>query len=170
MALLPDQILTERLVLKKSSMSYLDTWLQAIDDSRPELLPWMAWAAEAVSKAERIAKLQEYITSFEQDKSFYHYFIFELQSSKFVGCINLKRQNTDACWSIGYWLTTAMTGRGYVTEAALALEKAGEEKLGITSIRIKIKAQNIKSRRVAERLGFKLTKDTEEEFIFYEKK
>jgi RimJ/RimL family protein N-acetyltransferase len=170
MALLPDQILTERLVLKKSSMSYLDTWLQAIDDSRPELLPWMAWAAEAVSKAERIAELQKYITSFEQDKNLYHYFIFELHSSKFVGCINLKKLEATDYWTIGYWLTTAMTGHGYVTEAALALEKVAQEKLGVTSIRIKIKSQNVKSRRVAERLGFSLTKDTEGEFIFYEKK
>jgi RimJ/RimL family protein N-acetyltransferase len=59
-------------------------------------------------------------------------------------------------FEIGYWVRTGFEGRGYVTEAAAALERLAFEQLAARRVEIRMNDRNERSWRVAERLGFAL--------------
>ncbi len=56
--------------------------------------------------------------------------------------------------SIGYWLAQAYSGNGIMTEAVAELLKIGFIEFSLNKIEIRCAEDNIKSRAIAERLGF----------------
>lgn len=58
---------------------------------------------------------------------------------------------------IGYWVAAEARGRGVATRAVRLLRDWGRESLGLSLIEILTRAENVGSRRVAERAGFVLT-------------
>jgi RimJ/RimL family protein N-acetyltransferase len=57
---------------------------------------------------------------------------------------------------IGYWLHTAHTGRGYMTEAVGVLLAMLRSHFHVRRVEIRTDAKNLRSRRVAELAGFQL--------------
>lgn len=57
---------------------------------------------------------------------------------------------------LGYWLREDFGGRGIMTHACRALAHHGFETLGLNRISLAAAVENARSRRVAERLGFRL--------------
>ena len=57
---------------------------------------------------------------------------------------------------IGYWVHAEFVGRGYATSAAQALTTLGLSLAGVTHIEIHHDRTNAASRRVPEKLGFKI--------------
>jgi len=57
---------------------------------------------------------------------------------------------------LGYWLREDFGGRGIMTEACRALVRHGFETLALNRISLAAAVENSRSRRVAERLGFRL--------------
>ncbi len=55
---------------------------------------------------------------------------------------------------IGYWLHTAHTGQGYMTEAVGVLTRMLCQTVGVRRMQIRTDTKNQKSRRVAELAGF----------------
>ena len=57
---------------------------------------------------------------------------------------------------LGYWIAPALRGTGLMTEAAQAVVRCGFESIGLHKIRVLCVEENIGSRRVIEKLGFRL--------------
>jgi ribosomal-protein-serine acetyltransferase len=57
--------------------------------------------------------------------------------------------------SLGYWLGEAYVGRGLMTRAARALCEEAFVGLGLNRVEIRAGVHNVRSRAVAQRLGFK---------------
>ena len=57
---------------------------------------------------------------------------------------------------IGYWLGASFQGRGLVTKSCVALLDHAFGELGLHRVEIRCAAENLKSRGVPERLGFRL--------------
>lgn len=57
---------------------------------------------------------------------------------------------------LGYWLREDFGGRGIMTSCCRALVRHGFESLGLNRISLSAAVENARSRRVAERLGFRL--------------
>ena len=57
---------------------------------------------------------------------------------------------------LGYWLRSAKTGNGIMTEAVNALTRYAFEIVGAKRLEIQCDKENVKSRAVPERLGYKL--------------
>ena len=57
---------------------------------------------------------------------------------------------------LGYWIAPALRGAGLVTEAALAVVRCGFEAIGLHKITVHCFEENVASRRVIEKLGFRM--------------
>lgn len=56
---------------------------------------------------------------------------------------------------LGYWIAPPLWGQGLVTEAAHAIMRCGFERIGLHKITIGCIAENVASRRVIEKLGYR---------------
>jgi [ribosomal protein S5]-alanine N-acetyltransferase len=57
---------------------------------------------------------------------------------------------------LGYWIAPALRGAGLVTEAAQAVVRCGFETIGLHKIQVHCFEANAASRRVIEKLGFRM--------------
>ncbi len=57
--------------------------------------------------------------------------------------------------SIGYWIRSDLAGRGLATEGAAAVLDFAFEQVGVHRVQLRAAPGNRRSRRVAEKLGFK---------------
>jgi RimJ/RimL family protein N-acetyltransferase len=151
---LPERIETERLVLRPPRVGEGAAINAAIIESLAELRPWMPWAREAPGVEDTEANTRRAIakTLAREDIRIH----LHLKSDgTFVGGSGLHRID----WSvpkfeIGYWCRTSLAGRGYVTEATVAIARFALERLGALRVEIRCDERNARSRRVAERAGF----------------
>lgn len=97
----------------------------------------------------------------EQQYGFYEYGIWaveELASGTLVGAAGIWDMEIPAAAEIGYWIRPAFCRRGYGLEAVQAVLRYGQEELSdsIHSIYAKIRKGNLPSRKLVQRLGFRL--------------
>lgn len=73
---------------------------------------------------------------------------------RLVGGIGLTDQGSGVV-ELGYWLTPSAWGRGYATEAARAVVDMARHALPVRRIEARHHLDNLPSRRVLEKLGFR---------------
>lgn len=78
-----------------------------------------------------------------------------------VGCVSLEAIQFELrAWRVdraelGYWLAAPLWGKGLMTEAAHAVVRCGFETIGLHKVTVGCLAENVGSRRVIEKLGFR---------------
>jgi RimJ/RimL family protein N-acetyltransferase len=152
----PDQLETERLLIRAPRLEDLNELYQAVIESIADLQPWMPWATNDYSLESCETNLRQAIGKFITQEDFRLSF-FDKHTGRFMGNGGLHRID----WSvprfeIGYWCRSSATGQGYVTEAARALSKLCFEQLGAARIEICCDDLNTKSAAVALRCGYTL--------------
>lgn len=156
---LPDTVHTERLILRVPQAGDGQDLFEAVSESLDELraylvsLPWVA-AEPAVEASEAFARNGQ--ANFLARRDF-PFLMIERATGRLVGATGLHRP----VWStpkveIGYWVRTSAAGRGLVAEAVEALQAYAFAELGVVRVEIVTDAENLRSRRVAERCGFRL--------------
>ena len=68
-------------------------------------------------------------------------------------------------FEIGYWCRASCQGKGYVTEATRAVTYVGFEWMKANRIEIRCDRKNIRSSRVAERVGYRLEAEFRNECV-----
>lgn len=75
--------------------------------------------------------------------------------NKFIGLIGFKDSDTlNKKTEIGYWLSYNAHGKGIMTLAIKALLRYAFEELGFNRVQIKVAVNNMRSRRIPEKLQF----------------
>lgn len=91
--------------------------------------------------------------------------ICEKHSKNFMGTFGYYNyKKADQYAEIGYWLMPDFWGKGYATEALLAILNFGEQTLNLSKIEAFVEAENKASGDLLKKLGFrkdKLMKDSE---------
>lgn len=156
---LPDQLLTDRLLLRTPRPGDGALLYEAVAESLPQLRRFLAavpWVAEEPSPARSEVFCRSAQGNFlaRRDMPF---LMFERDGGRLVGATGLHRPD----WSlpkmdIGYWCRTSATGRGLVGEAVTALTHYAFAQVGAVRVELITDAQNLKSRRIAERCGYQL--------------
>lgn len=77
-----------------------------------------------------------------------------------IGCVGLDLKPMDV-WEIGYWLGKPWWGRGYITEAAMAIMEWAESKMELRQFASGHFVDNPASGRVLKKLGFVPVGETE---------
>lgn len=153
---IPRDIFTERLVLRLYQPGDAAGMLEAIDESRAELGAWMAWTS-SMRTLQDVERFISRVAVNEQGATDIILAIFRRADGRFLGGTGYH----DIDWhvpkmSIGYWMRTSETGKGYVRETVTALTRVGFGQLGLRRMMITCAGTNERSRRVAEACGYQL--------------
>ncbi len=131
-------------------------FLEAIEESRAHLEPWLPWVQSVRSLADARADLAK-VRSRWRARVDLAMGIFHRETGRLLGGSGLHRIDwTMRMFEIGYWIRAAEEGRGYVTEAVQLLTRLAFEGLQAARVEIRMDPRNVRSRRVASRLGFVL--------------
>lgn len=125
---------------------------ELIERNRPRLARWMRWARdqdaeqtlEFIRRARRLAEAGEGLELA---------IVADGRIAGAVGFPSFDRANHSG--AIGYWLDASHEGRGLMTSAVAAVADHAFESVGLTRVEIHVDVENLRSRAVAERLGFR---------------
>jgi RimJ/RimL family protein N-acetyltransferase len=153
---IPDHLETARLHLRAPRPGDGAAVNEAIRESFPELHEWMPWAKEPPTVADSEEFVRRASASF-QTRTDLPLLIFHKETGLFLGGTGLHRIHWDVpCFEIGYWVRTAHSGNGYVTEAVLGLTGFVFDVLGAQRVEIHCDERNVRSAAVARRAGYTL--------------
>ncbi len=153
---LAEEFETERLIIRSPQWGDGKGMNSAIRESIEELRPWMPWAQhiptidESEEKA-RVARLKFL------ERSDLRLHVYHKETGEFIGGSGLQRIDWESRkFEIGYWIRTSQSGKGFMTEAVEGITNFAIGQLSANRIEIRCDDTNIRSARVAERLGFTL--------------
>lgn len=147
---------TERLLLRPRTMADYDACLAM--DADPGT---MRYVGERIRDLDAYGEYLRGRISATRPPGFGYWSIFaKPDPGRFLGWVVLLPEEDDPSrTAIGWRLDRAARGRGYATEAATALVLHGFGTLGLERIVADIHPENIRSFRVAERIGMRLLGD-----------
>jgi RimJ/RimL family protein N-acetyltransferase len=153
---LPNEIVTQRLVLRPPRAGDGAAMNEAIAETLEALQRWMPWATPAPTPDQTEAWCCNSGADFVARRQLPMLF-FLRDGGAFVGSSGMPRLDWEVPrFEIGYWVRRRLEGQGYVTEAVGALTRFAFETLGAQRVEIRADERNERSWRVAERLGYRL--------------
>lgn len=124
--------------------------LAAVLESLPELGPWMAWAHPAYGPEDAAAFLDHAARSWAAGTEFHYAVVVE---GTLAGSCGLRPRSDPPRLELGYWIHSAMTGRGLATRAAAGAATEGLAPPEVGCVEIRHDRANRRSADVARRLG-----------------
>lgn len=152
----PARIETARLVLRAWRPEDARFLQVALVESVNHLSPWIPWAtATPPTLAETQARLGVWIADFASGANFV-YAVYDRMETQMIGGVGLYPRVGPGALEIGYWIRLTRVGAGFGTEATLALTHAGFDLPDVERIEIHCAQSNVASRRIPEKLGYRL--------------
>ena len=147
-----EKLCNEDIVLERLKQSDSESVYQAVISSRAEISPWLSWLNSRYNQkaCDDFIKLQ--IINWDTDTE-YTYAI-KNSSNEILGMIGLHifdLQNDVA--SIGYWMNTKFTGKGYCTQALKLLVNNAMLPLNLIRIEVIVATTNFASQKVVLKAG-----------------
>ncbi len=152
----PETFDTERLTIRAPRVEDAQEIVEAVNESLPELRPWMPWAKEPPTLDFQIARQRQVMAQWiTREELVLHAYL--KGTSTLVLSSGLHRID----WQVGkfetgYWVRTKFMGQGFVTEAVNGITAFAFKHLHANRVEIRCDAQNIRSAAVAKRCGFLL--------------
>jgi RimJ/RimL family protein N-acetyltransferase len=126
----------------------------SINSSLDHLAPWMAWASEPATEPGLATFLAAAELLWDEHRDFGYSIV---EGSRVIGGAGLHGRQGPEAFDIGYWVHVDRAGRGLATRVASALTDAAFAIDGIERVRIQCDERNVRSARVPEKLGYRLT-------------
>jgi RimJ/RimL family protein N-acetyltransferase len=122
--------------------------------ARAHLAPWLHWPRQLHSlDATQAALRDDHMRWLRRDR--FALGIFNRAEGTFLGGITLGVEEARIpSFDLAYWVRPDAEGRGYVSEAARLVTACAFDRLGARRVAIYCDPRNVRSARVAERLGF----------------
>ena len=149
----PQEIRTERLLLRSARIGDGVSLREAIAVSLDDFFPWLPFSKTLgdLEMMEKVSKLAQ--DRFAEDL-FYVWRVWE-PGGAMVGSVDLHGfdRAVPSC-AIGYWLRSDRTGRGLAQEFVAAAVQVAQDVIGVERIEARCDVRNERSWRLVERLGF----------------
>jgi ribosomal-protein-serine acetyltransferase len=136
-------------VVRTLTLGDAEVVYRAVDENRDRLRPYMAWEKTTRSPDDVRGFIERSLAS-PTDEDALGIWMGEM----FVGAVGLSVNEVMNTGEIGYWIRRTSEGRGLVTKACWLLVDHGFRERRLHRIEIHAAAINVRSRAVAERLGF----------------
>jgi ribosomal-protein-serine acetyltransferase len=145
-----DERMELRLLSPHDTQHFFDLTYQ----NRKHIGEWMFWISDNYSLADAEQHIRQALHRFADNNGFEVGIWFDNQ---LAGCIRYNyidwmHRNTE----LGYWLGESFQGRGFATKSCQAMIDYAFIHLGLHRVEIRCMSENLKSRCIPERLGFKL--------------
>lgn len=156
----PVPIITPRLILRPPQIGDGAIINEAVVESFAILNEFMPWAKEKppIEESEEFARqaAANWILK-NNDEPYLPLFVFDKETNQFIGGTGYHHYD----WNIpsietGYWVRDSCAGKGFMTEAVNAITLYAFKQLGVNRITITCDVDNIRSKKIPERLGFTL--------------
>lgn len=127
---------------------------EAIEESREQLRPWMAWVDSRSTVQECETYVRQALTRWltQEDVTVG---MWDCATNRYLGGIWLYPIDRSVpAMGMGYWVRASAQGHGYVTEAVTLLCKLAFLTFAAQRVSIQCEAANLRSANIARRLGF----------------
>ena len=151
---LPEQLQSDRLLIRVARPGDGPMLSDAIADSHAELAPWLGWVTPPPSPDEAEARCVAAHERFLRNEDLMAFFLAK-ETGELVGGSGLHKADwTLRQFEVGYWGRARFAGSGLMTEGVRALARHAIEVLGANRVFLTTDERNERSRRLAERAGF----------------
>jgi RimJ/RimL family protein N-acetyltransferase len=155
-AAIPKIIETERLILRFPTPVDVPELNAAVCETFDDLSQWVEWAKQKPSIETTAGIIDRMLASLPSGRD-YPYYAFVKETGEFVAGMHLFAGDLAVpMYELGYWCRARFQGRGYISEAVRALTRFGIETLLANRLQIQCDINHSRSRRVAERSGYRL--------------
>jgi ribosomal-protein-serine acetyltransferase len=153
---LPEELRSERVLLRPYRAGDGKALLEAIEDSRERLQPWRPYEHSPVAPSE--AEVEAYVCSERESwdqREYLSLSIWEKETGQYLGGVGLYGIRWEVpSFQMGYWLRASAEGKGYMTEAARLLCDYTFQTLEAKRVEIRCDTRNVRSAGIPRRLGF----------------
>ena len=151
----PDELVGERILVRRLEPADADALWQAIDSSREHLAAWMVWTASYRSVQDALDWIDHASAAWDANGDRQAGIFLAGREARLLGGIGLHLLPRGLrSYEIGYWLRQDAQGRGYAREAVQLVTRLAFGPLAANRVAIRVEPGNLRSRRVAESLGF----------------
>ena len=152
----PESFESDRLTIRSPCVGDGTEINAAVRETFDDLKPWMPWAQQMPTLEESESFVRRAQCDFLAREEL-TLFLFLKGTNTMVGSSGLHRINWNIPkFEIGYWCRKRFQGQGYITESTETITKFAFETLGAKRVEIRCDLKNVRSRRIPDRLGFKL--------------
>ena len=147
---------THAIVMRSWNADDVDAFLEAFDESRPELRAFLNWAHLPNSRVDQAKLFARFAANYLTGADFV-VGLFD-DGGRVLGGAGLHARVplNPRGWEIGYWVRSSCTKRGYATLVTQVLTAFAFDWLDADRVQILVDDANLPSARVAEKAGFAL--------------
>jgi RimJ/RimL family protein N-acetyltransferase len=152
----PESFESDRLTIRAPRAGDGTEIQAAVRETFDDLKLWMPWAQQMPTLEESEAFVRRAQCQFLARENL-TLLLFLKGTGTIVGSSGLHGIDWDIPkFEIGYWCRKRFQGQGYITESTEAITNFAFETLGAKRVEIRCDSKNVRSRRIPDRLGFKL--------------
>lgn len=152
----PESFESDRLTIRAPRAGDGTEMNAAVQETFDDLKPWMPWARQMPTLEESETYVRRAQCEFLAREDLVM-LLFLKGTNALVGGSGLHRIDWDIPkFEIGYWCRKRFQGQGYISESTEAIARFAFETLGARRVEVRCDSKNIRSRRIPDRLGFKL--------------
>lgn len=124
-----------------------------VDRNREHLRRWLIWVDRSDSPEVTRQFIKDSRRRYENKEAMSAGIWYNGQLAGAIGIVQYDWYNRKM--EIGYWVSTDRQGKGIITRSVAAMIEDAFQNLGLNRVEIQCATENLRSRAVPERLGFK---------------
>jgi RimJ/RimL family protein N-acetyltransferase len=150
----PEELTGERVLVRRPRPEDAQALWEAVDGSRAHIGRWMPWPRGYASVQDAVAYIARVQAAWDP-RGERQMLIFGRQDQRLLGGIGLSLlPRSVRAFEVGYWLRQDAEGHGYMRESVQLVTRLAFGPLQASRVAIRVQPANVRSRRVAEALGF----------------
>jgi ribosomal-protein-serine acetyltransferase len=142
-----------KVMLRSYEKRDIEETYKAVRESLTEMMPWLPFTHKDYSIKETRAWIKQRPKEWKAGEA-YELAVFSAADGAYLGGCGINRIDYgDWCANLGYWIRSTRSGNGFTPAAARLLAGWGFRELGLKRIEIVVATGNLRSQRVAEKVG-----------------